>query len=408
MAPNERVKDYLPPGTSGWIELQNLLLQIQALPVVAEGNLSTNDSKQLSLIRERLDNITRSPQTFIPHPGWKRFLHHLLIGRFPSEKPEITDASPRDQTTGSPPGPKPHPGRFCRLIATLFGVDGHSYDPANHLPGHSEGATWADLYEAQRIRLRYLPNEYLVLELAELKAQFLLYSGPTLWEQYQDTTPPRYQVDDEGVVSSTPNLKAEATFLLEQIQHIQSYRPHQERRRLTISWNILMVTFLLTACIWTLGWCLFLAPGIHAFPLGICLILSLGAFGAAFSSLQRLQRSVREGRTILISTRYMRHYRDWIAPPVTGAVFAFLACLLFMGGFFEKLSPAADSVRSDPRPQGIPFLKDLAKGTLSEANLIRVLILSFIAGFAERWVPDTLDRLAVGITPKKADTKLEK
>jgi hypothetical protein len=124
--------------------------------------------------------------------------------------------------------------------------------------------------------------------------------------------------------------------------------------------------------------------------------------------MQRIQQSFKEGRMIINSTRYMRKFKDWLSPPITGAVFAFVACLIFYAGFFEKVVPVASG--GGPGTKGLQpdagdaFILTLALGRINSDDFIKLLLLAFAAGFAERFVPDTLDRLTGGRTPKKPDS----
>jgi len=84
--------------------------------------------------------------------------------------------------------------------------------------------------------------------------------------------------------------------------------------------------------------------------------------------------------------RYSRSL--WIVP-VTGLVFAIVLSLIFVGGVVTG-----------------PLFPEMDKGMINSTNVSRFLVWSFIAGFAERLMPDVIDRLAENA--KKFDTAASK
>jgi hypothetical protein len=79
----------------------------------------------------------------------------------------------------------------------------------------------------------------------------------------------------------------------------------------------------------------------------------------------------------------------WLSP-MLGAIFAVILALLFAGGalkggIFPELGTPA-SVLNLPE-----FLKNLSFAKPADCPLL--LVRSFVAGFAERFVPDNLDKM---------------
>jgi hypothetical protein len=77
---------------------------------------------------------------------------------------------------------------------------------------------------------------------------------------------------------------------------------------------------------------------------------------------------------------------------------------LFYAGFVRNIVPSDLLAANGSKSTGVGFLREVAYGVIPMPDFIRILILAFAAGFAERFVPDTLDRLTGGRTPKKSDT----
>ncbi len=132
--------------------------------------------------------------------------------------------------------------------------------------------------------------------------------------------------------------------------------------------------------------------------LAFCIMM--GALGGFISLMRRMQASdprVCVGVTRLIQLEHGRH--TVILAPVTGAIFAVILFLMFAGGvlqgqFFPHIFPVDNENVAKAFPQGLTFrhFLDLVKPSRAE-DVALVLLWSFMAGFAERLVPDALERI---------------
>jgi hypothetical protein len=117
----------------------------------------------------------------------------------------------------------------------------------------------------------------------------------------------------------------------------------------------------------------------------LVLVPLVGALGGLISSQRRVQSipSVGESLTDMTNLHFFRS--SLIVSAMSGAIFAAILCMLFASGLLKgSLFPTVDlSVHT-------PFDPNVH---MTSGDLGRLLILCFIAGFAERFVPDTLDRL---------------
>ena len=134
-------------------------------------------------------------------------------------------------------------------------------------------------------------------------------------------------------------------------------------------------------------------------------VMLAGVLGAFFSALMRLVD--KAGAALITSTaqelrgRYLIMYS--LIPPVIGAIAAVVLYLVFVGKFFE--SPLFPKIACLPDKSCVSLL-ELMKyyWPSSPEDYGKALVWSFIAGFAERLVPDVLQGLAAKAEQNKQGT----
>ena len=139
----------------------------------------------------------------------------------------------------------------------------------------------------------------------------------------------------------------------------------------------------------------------------IPLVLLMGSIGAFVSLQSRLQTIPSSGDPVYNILAVRRGETSISFSLISGAIFAFLGFLLFVsdavdGTLFPlsgNAAPEAARVPNGVKPahyQGEPFLYYVANMEPDSASdLAKLLVWSFLLGFAERLIPDTLDRLIV-------------
>jgi len=147
-----------------------------------------------------------------------------------------------------------------------------------------------------------------------------------------------------------------------------------------------------------------------------------GIVGGCVSMLQRIQSAPTEGDALFNLAALTNGWRGVSLSPLYGAIFASLLFVLFAAGILQgtvfpkietvgsqKIQPAATAAAPasaapgaapTPTPNetqrtGVLQVKDFLKetGPKDGVSFALLMIWSFIAGFAERLVPDTLNRL---------------
>jgi hypothetical protein len=123
------------------------------------------------------------------------------------------------------------------------------------------------------------------------------------------------------------------------------------------------------------------------------LVVFAGTLGALISVLRRIQGMTLEDNPDLNLVQLGRSSASIYYSPLLGAVFALLLLFLFMSGLLSgSLFPTS------PHNGEHAFLGCVPSGCV---DLAKLAIWCFIAGFAEKFVPDALDRLQSESTAQK-------
>ena len=171
---------------------------------------------------------------------------------------------------------------------------------------------------------------------------------------------------------------------------------------------------------------------IDSFVLTIAAIVFFGILGGCVSMLQRIQSVPTEGDALFNLAAIANGWRGLSLSPLYGGIFAILLFIMFSAGILQgtvfpkiataagseilvnvqttassppasganpqalpEASPSPTTTPSDTQKTGILQLKDFLTrtGPQDGVSFALLIIWSFIAGFAERFVPDTLNRL---------------
>lgn len=260
--------------------------------------------------------------------------------------------------------------------------------------------TWNDLYTFDLILSRFLPPESLSREVWSLRSRYRDVTGLREYEAYLASKPP-----DLGGQVEEKDLRADIEYLLSQIYLRYAITPINQEVSDHISRRVTVVILAGVAII-VLAVLLNVTGIIRETPPATLLpVLFVGAMGGLLSMQQRYQSVSREGDPIDNISQLMQNWSRLFLPAISGAIFAALLYMLFIGGLLEgdlfpKLGSNPGNTNNQDGTSMWDFLKHARPG--SSRDYAKLIIWSFIAGFAERFVPDTLSRF---ISRREADTK---
>jgi len=250
--------------------------------------------------------------------------------------------------------------------------------------------------EALRQRKSANANAACELELLLIRTaspEYLSEVLPVLRKRLQDVTgedPPKIpeQVTDEI-------QRAEARYLVVHLHrfYILNHRFEAVRQRLIFYMFLVLVLSLFVA------YKVSIRHNQGSNPTIIAMVIGVGALGGFTSSLQRVYTMTSGNDPIGATQALLASRASILASPILGMIFALALHLCFMGGLLSgDVFPNLQVHGVSDKTTFFNFF--WATVEAKPSDFAKTLVWSFIAGFAERFVPDLLDSFAA-----KADKK---
>lgn len=299
-------------------------------------------------------------------------------------------------------------GEYCLLAPSI--TDGEDKKRLDELHDKRKTAsvTWDDIYSYELILLKYQNVETLRSKLWSLRNRYRNIAGQAEYDEY---------VASKAVNLATVNgesgerdLRTDYTYLLREFCLLYSFTSAREELRerllkrgalLTVGFFLLALLIVLLSQVFnntigdTLGYTFKLSYGFTS----LCIVVFAGMTGAFVSMQQRIQSAPSKGDPLYNLSVLTHGWFGIFLSPLSGAIFALILYMFFAGGLLTgSIFPV---VRTPPLlpcnncvSQNIGFGNFLENtGPNSGIGYALLLLWSFIAGFAERFVPDKLNKL---------------
>ena len=257
------------------------------------------------------------------------------------------------------------------------------------------GLTWGDIFLLENVILSLQPTEILCRNQWIVRERFREIAGQSIYDRYIESGVPK-EADSPAKVAL---LRADLSRLLDFLHWYYALIPIRESKRKSLTiYCILMVT--LYSVVLGVALYYFHRSGNSFLAMGVSVIF-WGTIGGFVSSQRRMQSIPVDGDP-LISVFGLANagYYLWLSP-MLGAIFAVVLTLLFISGTLQgTVFPAFQTQGTTDTFFGA-IKEALPTGAVEYAKLFSW---SFLAGFAERLVPDSLDRLAMKLSSSTSGT----
>jgi hypothetical protein len=275
----------------------------------------------------------------------------------------------------------------------------------------TESVTWDDIYSYALTLLKYQDFETLKSKVWSLRNRYRHVAGQSEYDEYLASK----AVDLAKISNETSlaELRTDYTYLLREFCLLYSFMAAREglRDRLLKRGALLTIGFFLFALL-----IIALTPvynnkiGIkYEYPLNLesglftlCVVAFAGMAGAFVSMQQRIQTAPNQGDPLYNLSMLTHGWFGIFLSPLSGAIFALILYMFFAGGLLK--GTIFPYIYTDFSSTSIIPLANFLQTTGPQGgnNYALLIIWSFIAGFAERFVPDKLNKLITKDETEKA------
>jgi hypothetical protein len=257
-----------------------------------------------------------------------------------------------------------------------------------------DAVTWADVFTLETAYLYALADSG---DLDRLRAE-VLYARTRLRDVIGADEYAAYAQTVIADVSklSVSELRAELMTLAERLRYVYTFVPPKEAVRNKMAIDAAWWT--LSAVVFGIAMYGFIELGLHWTMVTILVVGFVGQMGGFLSVQQRLQSSGGDDplyKELLLTNGW---FSVVVIAPLSGAVFAIVLYFVFVGGLMTGgLFPRFGS-QPPPQPKTISMPMDVTQFLVNSTPSAmedwgKLLVWAFVAGFAERFVPDVLTRL---------------
>src|SRR5215467_4227593 len=258
------------------------------------------------------------------------------------------------------------------------------------LKKNQEGSLcWDDLYAFDLMLARLLPPEKLSRKVWSLRLRYQDVVDLQEFQAYLASKPPSIA---DNPKEREEELRADIEYLLGQIYLRYSIGPFGERIRDRVSKRVAIVTLFGIGAMGVV-FAVNLMGVRETYSAALPVALFAGALGGLLSLQQRYQSAARQGDPVENVAQLSHNWPQVFLPAINGAIFAFILYMLMLGGLISgDIFPRF--MKPEENQNGLVLLEFLRQGKpANPADYAKLIVWCFLAGFAERFVPDTLSRL---------------
>lgn len=270
--------------------------------------------------------------------------------------------------------------------------------------------TWEELYTFDLLLARLLPSVELPRKVWNLRNRYRDVAGMREYDAYLASRPPDYlagmpesgergeptgegKSEKDTPTAPAPStatqaaLRADVEFLLAQIHLRYAIRPAWEQEREFVSRFVAVMTGV--GLLWLILYTVFIHYGVMWQATTLTVVLFVGMMGGLVSIQQRYQSASDEGDPVHNISVLRWSGFGVLVSPITGALFASIFYIVFAAGLVQgSLFPV---FQTSGTTSGLFAFFEYATPTVP-VDYAKLIVWSFIAGFFERLVPDTLSR----------------
>jgi hypothetical protein len=284
---------------------------------------------------------------------------------------------------------------FDHLVAvyvTLNSADSRADAVIGKSRERPDDLTWGDIFLLENLVFSLQPPDVVNRNAWIIRERFREIACPSVYDKYLASNLP--------VESDTPAklslLKADLTRILDVLHWHYSLIPMRERIRKSLTKSCIAYVVFYTLVLGALLYW-FHHRGFN-FAAMIACVVYWGIIGGFVSSQRRMESIPSDGDPIIsVFGLDSADYYLWLSP-LLGAIFAVILAFLFIAGILKGAVFPEFVNLIDKR--GLQFFA-FTWGTLptSSEEYAKLFVWAFLAGFAERLVPDSLDRLSSKLAP---------
>ncbi|WP_162054671.1 hypothetical protein [Pontibacter pamirensis] len=262
-----------------------------------------------------------------------------------------------------------------------------------------QNISWKDLYVFDMLLVKILPPEKLRRKVWNLRARYREVAGIREYDAYLASKPPEL-VSEVDVGKSDDIVRADIDFLMSEIYVRYAMEPIRQLERKVLSKRLAFISIIGIGIIFIFSFFAYLnerycnGNAEATFPGSVFFVAMFsGVMGGLISMLQRFQSLTNDGDPINNVSQMTYGQFGVSISAITGAISAVVLFMVFEAGLLSGELFPSHAVPSEDDKDSSSFLNFYTHvGPNSIGGFAKLIVWCFIAGFAERFVPDTLSR----------------